>query len=209
MEKRNKLGLSGLALVLGIYFGIGAHEKIQEAEAELIKNNNYSKSLELKEISSKLNSAKSDLEYRSAYLQMIPQTKSIGKTTYTSYIYINHPEKNPNCQNSREKINSCFFYFDKAEEINQALRKIHDNLPNQNCLKDYNGKSVNNETFSSKRDSLDKIIKRLSELSESYMERIPESLKDKKKNGIIEFLSTLFLVLGSIGYGFYEYNKKN
>ncbi len=193
MKRKNKLILAGMILVGSTLFGVEQHKGMVDAEANLRRYPAYVEAIELRSINSRLGSAKFELKYADSY------------TTYTKVGDVSvpfvHPEEYPNAAKSRDLISSTLEELEDRENLDDRLMEIYNSLPNQNDIRKYEGKRVNNSTFKNQRKDIEAVREEIGMLEDTYMNDVPDDLKSKKNKYILGFIVSIIAGFGSVVLG--------
>lgn len=186
-------GLSLAACLYGSVKNIQAHQKVVE---ELEQNADYRQSQRWENLAEQVDSAEHCLDYRSAWIQPI----RVGKVT----TFIHHPARYPDPLAAKGIINSIQPVLEQyaKQDFVQSLQHLGDRLPDQDNLRTYQGKSVDDSTFAQERTELKLMAKSLEQRAETALQRVPRELRDRKFSAggwsVAFVLGTMFSVVAGL-----------
>ena len=166
MGKVTKLKIARIALVGSILGGMTAFQGAYDAYRDIHKNPNYVIVRDLDNINRKLNSASKDLEYDG--------------------------DRYPNAGRARGKIAEIMPKVSFDGFLEKTLKEAYSSLPEQNDVRTYHGKNVDDYTFEDARAKIKKVSEQISIDSDWNKEQYrPMKIKERNNfSGLI--VSALF-----------------
>jgi hypothetical protein len=173
LTKKISLTVSAIGLAASMSWGISSCNNSSRLEAELMTNPDYVEATRLEELRSKLDNSVNELTYRSAYTTIMP----CGKTC----IPIFHSARYPDALDAKQTINYVAGEVKNLETtIDENLRGIAAELPEQNRVTQYAGKSVDNKTFQTQRTEIATEQNSIKQIENSHLSKVPKSLLEEK-----------------------------
>lgn len=200
-----KLGLSVLALLAAGIIIKDTYSGMRKAEAELNNHPAYVRARQLGNVNRGLSYVIFDLDYTPQRTETKYHTIGDMKVPYT----VVHPPIYPDCKDARIRISSALEKLGDTEDIDDKLREVHDSLPEQNDVKIYNNRDVDDSTFNPQIDSIQQERKRIRGLKDSLMGQLPEGIVSRRNWNAFGFITSILGGLSAVGFGIYNFFKKN
>lgn len=202
-EKQKLIGC-GAALALALFGSVSTCSGYREAQRKLEANPDYVTACTLEDAAEDADNAEGKLEYHAAWVQMIPHTHHVGKSSYTTFTYIYHPARYPDAADARAFISQGVSRLEKYSEedsrlqpLIDELRALYRQLPNMNNI------DADNSRFSSERGHLESLEGRIESISNAFMDKVPKELRTSKKWNIAGFILSIAAGLAALGFGGY------
>ena len=201
----------GRIVKYGLTFGVAssffllsynAHTDMRQVEMQIRQQPAYMEVVRLDYLTENLKSARSKLDYKR---QM---TSCIGSGSWGSGLCVTHPASHPDPRDARTIIYSVSPQLGDLRDIGDRLTYIHDSLPDQNDIKEYNGRRVDDSIFRTERELIDEVIGDISSIRGSYMKKVPQHLKSKKDDNKYLFIISLLGGIANLAVGLSTYLKR-
>jgi len=179
-------------MAISAYIGTSSSEKMKKAEEVLMKVPAYNYATRLENLSNRVYEAKENLEYHAAYTTIV----TTGKIT----IPVCHPASYPKAAKASETLEQVAKAGIIDKDQASRLHAIATNLPKEDSIRVYEGRSVNNQTFSAKREQLARESAILKNRSNAYMSEVPENLKIEKSKQNRWLLGSIASGITAAGY---------
>lgn len=195
------VGLSAIGLTLSLSCGFSSCNELARVEERLRQNGDYVESLRLEELKSELDSSVYKLTYRSSYT-----TRSkVGKHWATHH----HSARYPDPSDAKQILYSVADKLGDVESIEDNLREIAKELPEENNMRAVNNENVNNQTFQNQRAAIESEQNNLGLLINQHMSQVPRSLKEQKSENQNNILFSVLGGIASLILGIYCLTKRD
>lgn len=179
-----------------------SYNDMRQSDIEIRRHPAYSEATKLANVIRDVKLARSKFVYKQSITSCVSEPWGGGGC-------VTQPPSYPKPEDARTLIDKAITQLGDLRDIDDQLTDIRDSLPNQNDIKEYNGRRVDNFTFRAKRDSLSDVISDISVIRDSYMQEIPSSLRYKKSGSKYFFIASLLTGIGNLSFGLNTLLRRN